>query len=67
MPFFRPAVSSDNKFDNVKQLIESLAVTIYNTDLTFFMAVRRKDILGSALCGMERKSFSVDKLLEVSS
>ena len=63
MPF-RLAVSSESKFDNVKQLLESVAVTLDNI---FFMAVKRKDILGSALCGMERKSFSVDRLLEVSS
>ena len=68
MPFFRPhAVSSDNKFDNVKQLIESLAVATYGTGLAFFMVVRRKDILESTLCKMENKSLYFDKLFEVSS
>ena len=33
--------------------------------MTYFLAVRRSDVLSSALCGMDRKTFSPNKLLEV--
>ena len=53
-------------FESITQIAEHLQrLTSTDEDDIYFLAVRRSDVLSSALCGMDRKTFSPNKLLEV--
>ena len=52
------------KFDTLSEIVHHLSAST-NADDIFSVSVRRSDVLGSALCGIDRKAFTPNKHLQV--
>jgi hypothetical protein len=66
-PSSQPQPSSQSQpssiqFDTVVEIVELLSSL---TSGVFSLAVRRSDVLGSALCGIDRKAFSPKKVFDI--